>query len=81
MIVELIMALVFTLLSVTINMIPDFMVVNADFGMLVAFLSRGFIIFPPQVWVIAITNIVFWLGVQMWWAIIEWVYNKIPGVN
>lgn len=29
----------------------------------------------------AIGSIVFWAGVQISWAIIEWCYKKIPGVS
>lgn len=29
----------------------------------------------------AIGSIVFWAGVQISWAVVEWLYKKIPGVN
>ena len=28
-----------------------------------------------------LSSVVMWTGVQFTWAAIEWVYNKIPGVN
>lgn len=41
----------------------------------------GLGIFPADVWTICIGNGVFWLAVQFVWAIIEWIYKKVPGVD
>lgn len=37
--------------------------------------------FPLDLWILILTNIVFWITVQFSWAIIEWIYKKIPGIN
>lgn len=37
--------------------------------------------FPFEIWSILISNIMFWVGVHFVWAIIEWIYMKIPGVS
>lgn len=44
-------------------------------------LNKALMFFPPEVFVITILNISFWITVQFAWAIIEWIYKKIPGVN
>jgi len=41
----------------------------------------GFLIIPHWLFTAIIYNVCFWLALQMNWAIIEWFYNKIPGVN
>lgn len=37
--------------------------------------------FPIDVWVIVIANAVIWIVAQFTWAIFEWVYKKIPGID
>lgn len=37
--------------------------------------------FPFDIWSILISNILFWMGVHFVWAVIEWIYVKIPGVS
>ena len=44
-------------------------------------LQVGLKVFPPDVWVAVIGNIVFWMGIHLIWAVIEWIYKKIPGVS
>ncbi len=44
-------------------------------------ISKGLTIFPSDVWIIVLTNISAWIVIQYTWAIIEWVYKKIPGVD
>lgn len=38
-------------------------------------------LFPIDLWLLLISNVIFWAGVQISWAGIEWVYKKIPGVS
>lgn len=44
-------------------------------------ISKALIFFPADVWVVVIGNILFWTSLHFVWAIIEWVYKKIPGIN
>ena len=37
--------------------------------------------FPFDVWSILISNIMLWITIHFVWAVIEWIYIKIPGVN
>jgi hypothetical protein len=47
----------------------------------IASLAYGFVLFPLHLFAFFIGNVVFWLGFHVIWAVIEWVYKKIPGVN
>ncbi|MBC9723255.1 MAG: hypothetical protein H9W82_18960 [Lactobacillus sp.] len=65
-----------------------FEVVNLDnldlpFGMgdTISHLSKAMMFFPIDVWVVVIANIAMWISLQFAWAIIEWIYRKIPGIN
>lgn len=44
-------------------------------------LSTGLKFFPTDVWIVVTANIYVWWNFQMGWAIFEWLYKKIPGVN
>lgn len=44
-------------------------------------IAKGMMFFPVDVYVIVIANIALWLTIQFGWAIIEWLYKKIPGIN
>ena len=44
-------------------------------------LSTGLKIFPTDVWVAVIANGLFWVMLHFTWAVIEWIYKKIPGVD
>lgn len=44
-------------------------------------IQKALFFFPIDVWVIVLINITFWLTLQFGWAILEWIYKKIPGIN
>lgn len=44
-------------------------------------LGKALMFFPTEVYVVTLMNIGFWITVQFAWAIIEWIYKKIPGIN
>lgn len=83
MIVEGFCSIIFGLIYGLISLIPT----SSSFSLpgwatqATALLAKAMIVFPADVWVVVMGNIAFWLIVQMGWAIIEWVYKKIPGVS
>lgn len=81
MIIELLCTPVFLLIKGLIQLIPVAFQIPNWLADLISLLIKGMQFFPPDVWAIAIGNIIFWLLLQFIWAIIEWVYKKIPGVN
>jgi len=60
--------------------IPVFDVPNGVAGM-GTILAYGLFFFPVDVWVTVITMGVATMVSGLAWAIIEWVYNKVPGIN
>jgi len=81
MIIELLLSPIFLLINGLIAFMPAAMALP-DWGVAsMALISRALFFFPPDVWAIVLANISFWLFVQLSWAIIEWIYKKIPGVD
>lgn len=85
MIIELLLTPVFALLNLILSFLPDMShldpLYDFDISGFIYLLGYGFFIFPFSLFMIIIGNILFWKSAQMIWAIVEWAYNKIPGVN
>lgn len=82
MIIELILDCFFGLVNFIISLIPTNSVGLPNWiTSFISFVSTGLSFFPPSVFNILIGNIAFWLTVQMSWAIIEWLYKKVPGID
>jgi hypothetical protein len=86
MLLEIILTPVFWLLDLLITLIPDltdspYVSDGGGVSALFAIMGYGFYVFPASMFFIIIGNVLFWFYVQMKWAIIEWLYKKIPGVN
>ena len=85
MILELLLTPIITLMLFITSIIPDMSHIDPlsgqDISGFIQILAYGFIIFPFSLFAIFISNVVFWKTTQITWAIIEWVYKKIPGVN
>lgn len=81
MIVELICSPIFLIIRGLILLFPTAFTIP-DWGM--AFLDlllKALYVFPADVWIVFISNVLFWYGALFAWAIIEWTYKKIPGVT
>lgn len=81
MIIEGIFSLIFALVEVIINLFPQMMLVNGNYTSTFTLLNYALTWFPLDLWIIILSNIIFWLGVQGGWLVIEWVYKKVPGVD
>jgi hypothetical protein len=85
MILELLLNALFALFSLIIDIIPDMTEIQflegIDISGFIDFLAYGFLVFPFSLFILFIGNVLFWLSAQMIWAIVEWVYRKIPGVS
>lgn len=44
-------------------------------------ISKALCYFPADVFCAIVLNIYAWVVLQFSWAVIEWVYKKIPGVS
>lgn len=81
MIIKLITLPLFGLVKLIVLLIPDGVILPSYIGSTLDLLSIPLKIFPVDLWILIISNITFWYSVQFGWAIIEWVYKKIPGVD
>jgi len=83
MLIELLLSPLFALINFILGLIPD-LTFGADFSnitWLIDIMAFGFWIFPLSLFLIFLANILFWLGVQMLWAIIEFIIKKLPFIN
>jgi len=81
MIVELLLRPLFLLINSLISLLPRGISLPAWSSDAIAVLSSAMFFFPLDVWIVFIANVSFWLSAQFGWAVIEWVYKKIPGVS
>jgi hypothetical protein len=44
-------------------------------------LKAGVYIMGADTFSFAVSSFLFWYSIQLLWAIIEWIYKKIPGVS
>lgn len=81
MIIHLLFAPLFGLLTLILEMIPAFTTPVVGFNTVLDIAGYGTRILGSKFCFVVISNIVMWLTIQMGWSIIEWVYKKIPGVK
>ena len=81
MIIELVTSPIFVLIDSIIGLIPEGLVLPNFVSQTLELLKYPLSIFPVDLWVVIISNVTFWYGAQILWAIVEWVYKKIPGVD
>jgi len=83
MIFELLLKPLFALVGLLIDILPN-LSQNINFSAvsgLIDFLAFGFWVFPIDLFLIFIANIIFWLGIQNIWAKAEFVIKKLPFIN
>ena len=82
MIIEGLLAAFFVFVNYVVNLLPENnQVINYGIGGIMGILGFAFRYFPIGLFTFAMMNISFWLSIQFVWAVIEWIYKKIPGVN
>lgn len=62
-------------------LLPNMIVLPNWLDSALTLLVKALGIFPIDVFGFVILNITFWLSCHMLWAIIEWLYHKIPGIS
>ena len=85
MLIEMILNAVFGVINSVTGWFPDLSFIDPlygqDFTPLMTVMSVAFFIFPNWLFRAFVVSFVTWKGIQISWAMIEWVYKKIPGVN
>lgn len=82
MIIELILLPFFKLISFVISLIPSVSNVNGVVSQsFYDFMKVGLYFFGSSSFCLVIASVVSWSVIHLGWAIVEWVYKKIPGVS
>lgn len=86
MIIEKILDMFFICINTIVGFLPSQSLNNqlstiSSIGSLPEIMMYGTAFFPLSLWIAFIGNVVFWKGVSLTWAVIEWIYKKIPGVD
>lgn len=81
MIIEAICDVVFVPLNLAITLIPSGLTLPDWFISFFNLIQKALFFFPPDVFTTVLGTIIWCLGSQLVWSIIEWVYKKIPGIN
>lgn len=82
MIIGLLIVAMFTLVISIINMMPSISNVSSSVGQtFYHFLSIGCYFFGANNFYLVITCVLAWAGIELSWAVIEWAYKKVPGVD
>lgn len=81
MIIELVVTPIFLFIEFVISMLPDAMELPGWLQDTANLIGKAMLFFPPDVWMIVIANIIFWHVALIAWAIIEWLYKKIPTID
>ena len=81
MIIEGLFNLIFGVIIFIISFIPSGVTLPDWAISFYNLISKALYFFPPDVFTTIISVVVANTGVQFVWAIVEWVYKKIPGVE
>ncbi len=81
MILEAIFKPFFIFSNYIIDAIPILEVVPLSLIHTIDLISKPLSIFPKNLWIVLLINIIGWLIIDFAWVIIEWIYKKIPGVD
>lgn len=81
MLIELIIDLLFLPLSLLIELLPETLYQQVPIINIPDIARMGAYFFPMDVLILAISGFTTWYAIHFAWAIIEWLYKKIPGIN
>ena len=81
MLIQLMMLPMWGLITLLINLFPVIESFPTTFGAVTNIIGYGCAIIGTDFFLSILGNIIFWLSVQLSWALIEWIYKKIPGLN
>ena len=82
MVTEAILTVLFAVGSFIIGILPEFVfnVFNGSAG-LATMLAYALYFFPGDLWLFALGNILIMMQITIAYAVLEWVWKKIPGIN
>lgn len=83
MIIQGILTLLFGLICTVIELLPNVNLADVpnELGWTLKLLSYGLYVFPIDVFLVIIGGIVMNTTALAVWAVVEWCYKKLPGVD
>lgn len=81
MIMEAVLNPIYSILITIINLIPDMGDLPTWIDNAASLLGYILMFFPIDVFAFIIGNVGLWMGAHFIWAVIEWIYKKLPGVD
>lgn len=81
MIIEVLLIPFFSLIRCIINLLPNQPAVNLTLANLIYFVRKGLFFTDKFVFFTCLGVVITFTTIQLAWALIEWIYIKIPGVN
>ena len=81
MIVQAILNVIMSPIFLLIDLLPGAVVTTLAYIEPPQIVKYGAYFFPLDVLNIVVTGFSLWYIVLLTWAVIEWIYRKIPGVN
>lgn len=81
MLIELLLMPLWAVVDVAINIFPEFTLGAYNFLSASEWIKIGLYFLPDGFWAMFLSSLIFWMTAQFGWAIIEWVYKKIPGIS
>lgn len=81
MLIELILSPFFGLIDLVITLLPNIPSVNVTLSNLVIFVRKGLYFTDTGVFSLVLGTVITFSTLQLGWAVIEWIYKKIPGVD
>lgn len=81
MLIALIIAPFFELINVLVGLLPNSPSTNITLSNVIIFVRKGLYFTDTGVFNMVLVTVVTWTTIQLGWAVIEWIYKKIPGVD
>lgn len=81
MLISLICAPLFLMVSGLIAILPSFDTTSSGVTGMVGMLSTAFQFFPSDVWILTLGSITFWFTINLIWGIVRFILRLIPVIN
>lgn len=81
MIVEALLSVFFSFCKFLVSLLPSMAQIPNWVNSAINWIGWGLCFFPEDCWTVCIANITAWILIHWGWALIEWIYKKIPGVD
>lgn len=81
MIIKVLMSPFWLLIDLLISLLPSSVAQSLSMSSIFDVLGKGISVIGLSNFSIFLGSAIFWYTVQLTWAVIEWLYKKIPGIN